>query len=121
MPKQTSPQSPAAFDYLHTLLPHEIKSPSMAKILMVDKVKRVEIASGKELNVNKNLTESQMSSLLKLLQEIQQAFAWDYIDMKGLDPKMCTHRIYISLEYKPVRQAQKRINLALRDIVKIEL
>lgn len=88
---------------------------------MLDKVKRVEIALGKELNINKILTTSQVSNLLKLLQEIQQAFAWDYIDMKGLDPKICTHRIYISPECKLVRQSQRIINLALRDIVKTEL
>ena len=41
--------------------------------------------------------------------------------MNGLDPALCTHRIYIILECKPVRQPQRRINPALRDIVKNEL
>ena len=41
--------------------------------------------------------------------------------MKGLDPTLCTHRIYINLDCKPVRHPQRRVNLALRDIVKNEL
>ena len=41
--------------------------------------------------------------------------------MKVLDPTLYTHRIYISLDCKPVRQPQCRINPALRDIVKTEL
>lgn len=41
--------------------------------------------------------------------------------MKGLDPKIYTHGIYINLECKPIRQPQISINLILRDTVKIEL
>lgn len=47
--------------------------------------------------------------------------ACEYIDMKGLDPALYIHRIYISPYYKPVRQPQRRINPVLRDIVKNEL
>ena len=41
--------------------------------------------------------------------------------MKGLDPTLYTHRIYISLDCKPIRKPQHRINPALQDIVKNEL
>ena len=41
--------------------------------------------------------------------------------MKGLDPTLYTHRIYISLDCKPVRKPQHRINLTLQDIVRNEL
>ena len=41
--------------------------------------------------------------------------------MKGLDPNLCTHKIYIILDHKPMRQTQRRINPILRDIVKNEL
>lgn len=41
--------------------------------------------------------------------------------MKGLDPALYTHRIYIIPECKPMRQPQRRINPTLRDIVKNEL
>jgi hypothetical protein len=27
--------------------------------------------------------------------ENKEAFTWDYTDMKGISPELCTHRIYI--------------------------
>ena len=101
LPKHDAPQSPIALDYLHTLLPYKIKSPSITQVLMMDKVKKFQIVVGKELNINNDMTASQMTSIIQLLQDSQQAFAWDYTYMKGLDPSLCTHRIFINLECKP--------------------
>ena len=70
---------------------------------MADKVIKMEIGLGKELNVNNALSHSQQEAMLQLLQENQNAFDWDYIDMKGLDPMLCTHKIYISPIFKLVR------------------
>ena len=41
--------------------------------------------------------------------------------MKFLYPSLCTHSIFINLECKLVRQPQRRVNLTLKDIVKVEL
>eukprot|EP00253_Pinus_taeda_P009607 PITA_09607 len=41
--------------------------------------------------------------------------------MKGVHPLVCTHHIYIKEDCKPVWQPQKRMNPALKDIVKEEL
>ena len=38
-----------------------------------------------------------------------------------MHPSVCTHHIYIKENCKPVRQPQRRMNLALKDIVKEEL
>ena len=43
------------------------------------------------------------------------------MDMKGLDPMLYTHKIYISPKFKPIWQPQRRVNPILRDIVKNEL
>jgi hypothetical protein len=55
----------------------------------------VEIEPGKTLNINPNLTVVERQQLMKLLFEHKEAFAWDYTDMKGISPELCTHRIYI--------------------------
>ena len=55
----------------------------------------VEIEHGKTLNINPDLTEDEKQKLIKLLQANKEAFAWDYTDMKGISPELCTHRIYI--------------------------
>jgi hypothetical protein len=50
-----------------------------------------------------------------------EAFAWDYKDMKGIHPSICTRHIYIKEDWKPIRQPQRRMKLALKDTVKQEL
>ena len=41
--------------------------------------------------------------------------------MRGLDPKLCTHGIYIGPKCNFLRKPQRRVNLVLKDIVKIKL
>jgi hypothetical protein len=50
-----------------------------------------------------------------------EAFTWDYKDMKGIHPSICTHHIYIKEDCKHARQPQRRMNPAVKDIVKQEL
>ncbi len=88
---------------------------------MMGKVKKAKIVIRKELNINNELIASQMTSIIKLLQDSQQAFAWDYTNMKGLDPSLCMHKIFINSECKLVRQPQMSLNPTLKDIVKVEL
>jgi len=81
----------------------------------------IEILLGKTLNINRNLERSQQEKLTKLLQKHSTAFAWEYTDMKGIDPKTCIHHIYIEENSRPIRQPQRRMNPNLREIVKEEL
>lgn len=64
----------------------------------------IEIEPGNFLNINPNLTFEQNQLLLQLLQKYKKAFAWDYTYMKGIQPNLCTHHIYLKDGYKPVRQ-----------------
>ena len=48
--------------------------------------KIVEIEPGKTLNINANLTSEQEMKLIHVLRKYKEAFAWDYPDMKGIDP-----------------------------------
>jgi hypothetical protein len=83
--------------------------------------KSVEIAPGRSLNINANLDEQQQQNLIQVLSKYQQDFAWEYSDMKGIDPQLCTHHIYIEKDAQPIQQPQRRLNPHLRDIVKEEL
>ena len=81
----------------------------------------VEILLGKTLNINRNLERPQQEKLTKLLQKHSTAFAWEYTNMKGINPKTCIHHIYIEENSKPISQPQRRMNPNLREIVKEEL
>jgi len=83
--------------------------------------KIVEIELGKTLNINANLTSNQETKLIHLLRKYKEAFAWDYPDMKGIDPQLFTHHIYIEKDVRPVRQPQRILNPHLKDVVKAEL
>jgi hypothetical protein len=83
--------------------------------------KSVEISSGRSLNINANLDEQQQQKLIQILSKYQQAFAWEYSNMKGIDLQLCTHHIYIEKYARPIQQPQRRLNPHLRDIFKEEL
>jgi hypothetical protein len=83
--------------------------------------KRVEIYPGKLLNINSALDESQQKQLIQTLQKYSDVFAWDYTDMRGIHPDTCIHHIYIQEDAKPIRQPQRRMNPALKEVVKEEL
>jgi len=83
--------------------------------------KIVEIEPGKTLNINANLTPQQEMNLIHLLRKYKEEFAWDYPDMKGIDPQLCTHHIYIEKDARLVRQPQRRLNPHLKDAVKAKL
>ena len=80
--------------------------------------KSVEIAPGRSLNINANLDEQQQQKLIQVLSKYQQAFAWEYSNMKGIYPQLCTHQFYIENDARLIRQPQRRLNPHLRDIVK---
>lgn len=88
----------------HTLFPYEIKMSCIDVASMSDIINQIEIASGRCLNINKKLTTTQQDSLTTLLQTHKQTSAWDYTEMKELDLKLCTHKIFIKEDNRPMRQ-----------------
>ena len=56
---------------------------------------QLEIFLDKTLNINNNLEEFQKRKLIEMLQRHSSAYAWEYTDMKGIDPKTCKHHIIL--------------------------
>lgn len=63
--------------------------------------KPIEIKQGKILNINSNLSNDQQQKLIQVLRKYEGAFAWDYLDMKGIDPQLCMHHIYTEKKQDP--------------------
>ncbi len=74
----------------------------------------IESFPGKTLNVNESLEEMQKNQLIEILQKHSSTFAWEYTDMRGIDPKTCIHDIYIEQNARPIRQPQRRMNPNLK-------
>lgn len=62
----------------------------------------MEIEPRNTLNINPNLSSAQTGNLVQLLRKYKEAFAWDYKDVKGIHPSLCTH--HIVLKSKPILQ-----------------
>ena len=62
---------------------------------VVHNIKLVDISLGRFMNINTNLNEKQQHKLIQIIYKYHQTFAWEYPDMKGIDPQLCTHHIYI--------------------------
>ena len=67
------------------------------------------------------LTTAQEHNLLHLLKKNKQALGWKISDLKGINPSICTHHIYLEEESKDVSQPQRRLNPHLQEVVRIEV
>ena len=65
------------------------------------------------------LTTSQEHNLLHLLKRNKRALGWKIYDLKGINPTIFTHHIYLEEESKAVRQPQRRLNPHLQEVVRI--
>ena len=59
--------------------------------------------------------------LLNLLKEFKDIFAWEYSDMKGIDPSFYSHKINLKEDAKPVIQQRYRRNPNYAKEVKEEI
>ena len=55
------------------------------------------------------------------MQEFKDIFAWKYIDMKGVDPQFCMHRINLKKDVVPIISQRYRMNPNYAKAVKEEL
>nr|GFD27826.1 hypothetical protein [Tanacetum cinerariifolium] len=49
----------------------------------------------------KDLKVDEKESLLKVLKYHKRAIAWKITNIKGIDPRFCTHKILMEEDYKP--------------------
>nr|GEV14811.1 reverse transcriptase domain-containing protein [Tanacetum cinerariifolium] len=60
--------------------------------------------------IAKGLKDDEKEALLKVLKSHKWAIAWKITDIKGIDPRFCTHKILMGEDYKPMVQSQRRVN-----------
>ncbi|XP_022041040.1 uncharacterized protein LOC110943611 [Helianthus annuus] len=71
--------------------------------------------------ISAGLTEEEKKKLMSVLREHKQAIAWKLMDIKGINPSFCTHRILMEEEFKPMVQPQRRLNSNMQEVVKKEV
>ncbi|GJZ19534.1 reverse transcriptase domain-containing protein [Tanacetum coccineum] len=71
--------------------------------------------------IAKDLSVEEKAALIKVLKSHKRAIAWKLSDIKGINPKFCTHMILIEEDYKLAIQHQRRVNLKIHDVIKKEV
>ena len=46
---------------------------------------------------------------------------WNVSDIKGIDPLVCAHCIYLEEDAKPCRQVQRRLNPTMQEVVRAKV
>ena len=62
------------------------------------------------VSIAKNLPPKTRSTMIMLLQEYRDVFAWSHEDIKGLNPKFFQNQINLTTDAKPVQQRRYRMN-----------
>nr|GEW42552.1 DNA-directed DNA polymerase [Tanacetum cinerariifolium] len=71
--------------------------------------------------IAKNLKVDEREALINVLKSHKQAIAWKIFDIKGIDPRFCSHKILMEDDYKPAAQSQRRVNPKIHDVIKKEV
>jgi len=48
----------------------------------------------------------------------KEAIGWTFIDLKGISPSYCMHKIHMGQDFKPVAQPTKCLNHSMKEVVR---
>nr|GEU78009.1 hypothetical protein [Tanacetum cinerariifolium] len=71
--------------------------------------------------ISKELKDEEKSALLKVLKSHKWVIASKISDIKGIDPRFCTHKILMEDDFKPAIQHQIRVNPNIHEVIKKEV
>ncbi|CAN6712766.1 unnamed protein product [Malus baccata var. baccata] len=105
------------------LLPSIIQPPSLELKPLPRHLKYVFFGEQGTLPViiSSSLTVQEEDKLVRVLQEYRTAIGWTLPDIKRISPTTCMHRILLEERAKPSREAQRRLNPPMMDVVKKEI
>ncbi|GJY69590.1 hypothetical protein Tco_0472572 [Tanacetum coccineum] len=68
--------------------------------------------------ISKELKDEEKAALLKVLKSHKRAIVWKISDIKGIDPRFCTHKILMEDNFKPAVQHQRRLIPKIHEVIK---
>ncbi|CAN6560273.1 unnamed protein product [Malus baccata var. baccata] len=102
------------------LLPSVIQAPILELKPLPDHLKYVFLGDEETLLVivSSSLTALEEEKLIRVLKEHKTAIGWTLANIKGISPTTCMHRIFLEEGAKPTREAQRRLNPPMMEVVK---
>ncbi|KAL4340549.1 hypothetical protein GQ457_08G025510 [Hibiscus cannabinus] len=71
--------------------------------------------------ISSKLQVDQEEKLIATLQQHKEALGWTITDIKGISPTIYMHKILLDDDHKPTVDAQRRLNQAMKDVVRKEI
>ena len=71
--------------------------------------------------ISVSLTATEEDKFLRVLRDHKNALGWSLADLKGIFPSMCMHQILLEDDHKPLVEAQRRLNSAMKEVVRKEV
>ncbi|KAL2242612.1 UNVERIFIED_CONTAM: Transposon Ty3-G Gag-Pol polyprotein [Sesamum indicum] len=108
----------------HTkIVPSILQAPALELKELPKHLKYAFLGENKTLPViiSSKLTDLEEEKLIRVLREFREAIGWTIADIKGLSPSTCMHRILLEEGTKPSREAQRRLNPLMMEVVKKEI
>ena len=68
-----------------------------------------------------SLTPGEEEKLLRVLREHRTALGWTISNIKGISPSICMHKILMEELYKPSIEPQRRLNPAMKEVVRAKI
>ncbi|CAN6579518.1 unnamed protein product [Malus baccata var. baccata] len=105
------------------LLPSVVQPPTLELKPLPSHLKYVFLGEDETLPViiSSSLTALEESKLVRVLKEYKTAIGWTLADIKGISPTTCMHRILLEEGSKTSREAQRRLNPPMMEVVKKEI
>lgn len=103
--------------------PPIVKPPSLELKPLLEHLKYVYLGENKTLPViiTSSLNQVQEERLIRVLRLYKNDIGWTIADIKRISPTMCMHRILLQEGSKPTREAQRRLNPPMMEVVKKEI
>ncbi|KAJ0754891.1 putative nucleotidyltransferase, Ribonuclease H [Helianthus annuus] len=105
------------------LKPSLVEPPEVELKALPKHLKYAYVGEGNTLPViiASNLTGEQEKKLMEVLVTNRAAIGWTIADLKGISPSVVMHKIITEENVTPVRDAQRRLNPNMREVVKKEV
>ncbi|KAM2972030.1 hypothetical protein FF2_018768 [Malus domestica] len=105
------------------LLPSIIQAPILELKPLPSHLKYIFLGENETLPaiISSSLTAQEKEKLLRVLKEFKSALGWTLADIKGISPTTCMHHIFLEEGAKPTREAQRRLNPPMMEVVKKEI
>ncbi|GKC66336.1 reverse transcriptase domain-containing protein [Tanacetum coccineum] len=122
-PTSTLPPEEQKFEELKTVEPSSDELPELELKDLPPHLEYAFLEGTDKLPViiAKDLKDEDKTALLKVLRSHKRAIAWKMSDIKGIDPKFCTHKILMEDNVKPTVQHQRWVNPKIHEVIKKEV